>query len=415
MSMLDLDLARFQGRVSAAVGWLARGPARLRPALAAVLAAGGLAGCATPGSGPVPAATALFHDEAFVAPSTPVDTATVFALDDEMREYVKRNTPSELRTGAIVRDRLLEDLFTRGRLQLDYESSRTRTASEAFEAKRGNCLSLVILTGALARELDLDVTYQSVETEETWSRAGDLYFLSGHVNVVLGQRRSQISTRLDYETMKVVDFLPPRDQGGRRTHEISERTVLAMYMNNRAAESLIGDHVDDAYWFAKEAIRLDPRLLIAYNTLGVIYLHRHDAARAEHVLRSITALEPDNPRVLGNLAAAVREQGRIDEAKVMEARLLALEPDPPFHYFVLGQLAMLHGDYEGARRQFLKELAREPDYHEFHFWLAQAELRLGDYADARKHLAIAMETSTRRTDRDLYAAKLDRLRAAGVQ
>jgi tetratricopeptide (TPR) repeat protein len=75
---------------------------------------------------------------------------------------------------------------------------------------------------------------------------------------------------------------------------------------------------------------------------------------------------------------------------------------------------MSHGDYEGARQLFLKELAREPDYHEFHFWLAQAELRLGDYADARAHLAIAMANSTRRTDHDLYAAKLDRLSAAGV-
>jgi tetratricopeptide (TPR) repeat protein len=410
--MLELD--RTHRRAHAAIGRLARLPARLRPVLAALLVAGGLAGCATPDAVPVPVYADLFHDEAFVAPAAPIDTDAVFALNAPMREYVQRNKVGETRSGSAVRDRLLNDLFSRDHLQLDYESSRTRTASEAFAARRGNCLSLVLLTGALARGLGLDVTYQSVETEESWSRAGDLYFMSGHVNVVLGQRLAQVSRSLDYESLKVVDFLPPKDQGGRHVHAISERTVLAMFMNNRAAESLVADRVDDAYWYAREAIRLDPRLLIAYNTLGVIYLHRHDAVRGERVLRRVADIDPDNPRVLGNLAQAVREQGRIDEAKVIEARLARLEPVPPFLYFVQGQLAMSHGDYEGARQLFLKELAREPDYHEFHFWLAQAELRLGDYADARAHLAIAMANSTRRTDHDLYAAKLDRLSAAGV-
>jgi tetratricopeptide (TPR) repeat protein len=323
--------------------------------------------------------------------------------------------PNSMNGSMAGRDRLLDDLITKGKLKLDYESSRTLTASEAFAARSGNCLSLVILTAAFAREMNLAITYQSVDTDEVWSRAGDLYFLSGHVNVMLGHRASQASTRLDFETQKIVDFLPSEDQGGRRTHEITEQRVLAMYMNNRAAESLIEDRVDDAYWFSKESIRLDPTFLSAYNTLGVVYLRHHDPARAEHVLRGVAIVAPDNPRMLGNLAQAVREQGRIDEAQVMEARLAQIEPVPPFRYFVLGQLAMAHGDWAGARAQFLKELAREPDYHEFHFWLAQADVRLGDYADARKHLAIALQNSTRRTDHDLYAAKLDRLTAAGVR
>jgi Tfp pilus assembly protein PilF len=395
--------------------------ARLSAGVAALAAAAGLAGlaglggCATPPE-PRPVATTddLRDDAAFAPASVPVDASSVFALTDAMRAYVAHDMPRTTSGGMLGRDKLLDDLYTKGRLKLDYESSGTLTAAQAFEARRGNCLSLVILTAAFAKEMNLDVTFQSVDTDEVWSRAGDLYFLSGHVNVVLGLRASQVSTRLDYETQKVVDFLPIEDQGGRHTHPISEQRVLAMYMNNRAAESLGDDQVDNAYWFAQESIRLDPTFLSAYNTLGVVYLRHHDPARAEHVLRLVAVLAPNNPRMLGNLAQSVRDQGRIDEAKVMEARLEQIEPIPPFHWFVLGQLAMARGDYAEARKQFQRELAREPDYHEFHFWLALADLRLGYVAEARQHLAIALENSTRRTDHDLYAAKLDRLTAAGV-
>jgi hypothetical protein len=51
---------------------------------------------------------------------------------------------------------------------------------------------------------------------------------------------------------------------------------------------------------------------------------------------------------------------------------------------------------------------------EFHVWLGVADFRLGDLEGARKHLAIAMENSTTRTDHDLYAAKLEHLRSHGA-
>lgn len=356
----------------------------------------------------------LFDDASFGKPDMPIDPSTVFALDDGMRDYVMHHSPNSLRSDAVAREQLLGDLFTKGRLQLDYDAAQTRTASEAFEAKRGNCLSLVVLTGAMARELGLAVTYQSVDTEEIWSRTGDMYFLSGHVNVMLGHKPLHAMGRATIGESTVVDFLPRGSHDGRRTRAIDEKTVLAMYMNNRAAETMIDGHLDDAYWLAKEAIRLDPSFLSSYNTLGVIYLRHHDAVRAERVLRVMAEMQPRNPVVLGNLISALNQQGRGGETTEMQARLAKLEPAPPFQWFVQGQLAMAKGEWAEAKRLFQLELAREPDYHEFHFWLAQAEWRLGEYSDARKHLDLAMKNSNKRADHDLYAAKLDRLTAAGV-
>ena len=60
---------------------------------------------------------------------------------------------------------------------------------------------------------------------------------------------------------------------------------------------------------------------------------------------------------------------------------------------------------------FSREVSRDAYNHEFHFWLAAAYARLGDSERARKHLTTAMEFSNTRQERDLYAAKLDRIGA----
>ena len=70
---------------------------------------------------------------------------------------------------------------------------------------------------------------------------------------------------------------------------------------------------------------------------------------------------------------------------------------------------------EDARRLFAREVERTPDYHEFQFWLAVTYAELNDPKHAAEHLARAMEASTTRRDHDLYAAKLDRLKALGPQ
>jgi hypothetical protein len=46
--------------------------------------------------------------------------------------------------------------------------------------------------------------------------------------------------------------------------------------------------------------------------------------------------------------------------------------------------------------------------------LAAAYIGLGDTERARAELALAIDTSTTRISRDIYAAKLDKIRSLGV-
>src|SRR5262245_13990384 len=172
----------------------------------ALLVAVVLAGCATAPTGPPPQAERLLRDDRFGPPSVTIDTRQIFAVSEPMRQYLRSEVVS-LSRNHDAQDGLLKALYSRAQLKLDYDSSSTRTAGEAFEARSGNCLSLVVMTAAFAKELGLKVGYQSAYMEETWSRSGDLLVRAGHVNITLGPRLADRATVTGRNL--TIDFLPP--------------------------------------------------------------------------------------------------------------------------------------------------------------------------------------------------------------
>jgi tetratricopeptide (TPR) repeat protein len=351
----------------------------------------------------------LWSDAAFAPPAERIAPEDVFALSDDMRRYLREDMAGALRTKGRQQG-LIDALYHTAQLRLSYDPSRTRNAAEAFAARSGNCLSLVIMTAAFARELGLQVNYQSAYTDETWSRSGNLYFRSGHVNLSLGPRLIDAGRMQESRTL-TIDFLPPEELRGLRTSPISEATVLAMFMNNRAAEALVRGHTDDAYWWARAAMQANPNFLGAWNTLGVVYMRHGDKTLADRAFARVLGTEPGNTQALANRAQVLEQLGRADEARALRERLAKIEPYPPFHFFDLGREAMARGDFKGARALFARELDRAAYQSEFHFWYGLASWRLGDAAEARRHLDLALENSATRGEHDLYAAKLAWLRA----
>ena len=369
-----------------------------------------LQGCAS--SAPPPSQTAgLFSDGLFAPARSPLAAEQVLAMSPQMQDYLQREiVPQVRRVGA--RQALLDSLYSRSALQLEYDAQHTRTAAEAFDARRGNCLSLVLMTAVFARSLDLPVRFNSVHVDEQWRRSGRFDVLSGHVNLSLARApadRSSVSTVSDLWT---IDFLPADELVGQRSREISERTVLAMFFNNRAAEQMMQGQLDEAYWSVRAALAHDPHFVGAYNTLGVIYRRHAQPVLAETVFRHVVALEPNSPVGLLNLQLVLRDQGRVDEAGAVAERLAKLKSDPPYKFFDLGLAALRAGQFQEAKRQFKREIERMAFVHEFHFSLALAHYALGELDDARQQLALAREYSVSSQDRLQYDSKLANLRGA---
>ncbi len=365
-----------------------------------------LTGCAS--TPPAPPRTDVFLDAAFQPPSTPIDAQAALQLSPAMKRFAETEMAAEIRSKG-VREGLIDALYTRGRLQLDYDSEITRTAAEAFDARRGNCLSLVLMTAAFARHLNLPVQLNSVYLEESWTRSNGIFFVAGHVNVSLGRAPNRSAGRVavfgDPELM-TIDFLPPDQIRRNRSRVIDEPTILAMFQNNRAAEALMQGRVDDAYWWARAAVLTDSRWLAAYNTLAVLYRRKGLYDPAEHALRVVLEREPLNVQAMSNLVLVLSDLGRREEAQALAQQLAQVQPVPPYKFFDEGVAAMKAGDFAAARQLFRKEVARAAYVPEFHFWLALANYGLGDLPGARGAITKALQNSATTHDRELYGAKL---------
>ena len=356
-----------------------------------------------------PYADSLFDDAAFQPRSTP-GNIDVFALSQAMKRYLDTEIgPKMRRMGRL--EGFVDAIRNDPRLKLKYDSSSTRTAAEAFESHAGNCISMVIMTAALAKELGLPVYYQRVYADETWSRDSGILFRSEHVNLTLRRRLGSYSNLVDRSHEIIIDFLPQDDVRGYRTRAIEEHTLIAMFMNNRAAESLARGQLDDAYWWARGAIVRDQGFLDAYNTLGVVYTRHRNLSHAERVFRRLLERELDNPNCISNLAAVLSAAGQRQAAQALLQKLARIEPYPPFYFQDLARAALNRGDYAMAINLFKQELGRDPDDHAAHFGLAVAYFQTGDLASAQAQLSAAMQDSTTPHDHELYAAKLAWLRS----
>lgn len=372
----------------------------------------GLAGCANRPL--LPDAQALLRDELFQAPERAIDPNRVFAISDAMRAYADRELVG-LAHRHDPRRALIDALYQNGQLRLAYDASTTHDAAEAFAARAGNCLSLVIMTASLARHLGLPVGFQQVQTEDFYSRSGGLTLASGHVNLVLGPPSMRRNFGTQEDVTLTVDFLSQRDMRGQRTRPLDEATIVAMYFNNRAVELLAAGQMAAAYWHARAALQRDAGFFGAANTLGVIYHRAGYAVEAEAAFRHALKAEPDNVHPLSNLVRLLDELGRGAETPELAVRLARLQPEIPFQHFNLGRAALLAGEPARALEMFLRELRLQPYQDEVHFWTAQAYVQLGRSDRAAGHLARAVEYSSSPAAHDRYAAKLDHLRRAAVQ
>jgi Flp pilus assembly protein TadD len=371
-----------------------------------------LTGCASAPSSSLAPPTELFTDASFAPPSRPVDASDLFTLSPEMRAYLHGSEFASALHSMGKQRGLLEALYTKGKLKLDYDAAYTRNAAETFRDRAGNCMSLVIMTAAFAKELNIPVRYQSVDME-SWSRNGDFYLLSGHVNIMLGSRTTMSDVMP--EQVLVVDFLgtPQADRWG--THLLGEDQIVSMFQNNRAAEALVDGRLDDAYWWARAAVARHPASAMPLNTLAVIYERHGDKPMAERVYRAALQREPENLTTLRNLQPVLAALGKTDEAQAIAKRLASMEPVPPFQYFHQGVAAYQERQYGKARDLFRREIKRAPYNDEFHFWLGATYLQLGKLADARDELALAVDNSTPSDIRKRYSAKLAHLRQLGMR
>jgi TolB-like protein/DNA-binding winged helix-turn-helix (wHTH) protein/Tfp pilus assembly protein PilF len=112
---------------------------------------------------------------------------------------------------------------------------------------------------------------------------------------------------------------------------------------------------------ARKTIAYEPRSAEGHLRLANYHWLRGDRAAAAEFFRKGSALNPDSSLVLGFQAGDAAEQGRYDEAVMLQRRVVSLDPVSPTSINNLGGFLLAAGRFEEAKAEYLKAYELRPD------------------------------------------------------
>ena len=349
----------------------------------------------------------LFNDALFKPASVNVSAAEVFALSPEMRNYLDHDIAARVRTRG-RQYALIDALYQRGATQARVRRRRTRNAAEAFAARSGNCLSLVIMTAAFAKELGMIVRYQHVFAEDTWSRDRRLLLRDRPREPVARPQGCRPEVRRE-RVERADDRLPAAGEPARTTHVGDRRADDRRDVHEQPRGRIADDGPSRRRVLVRaRGDRPGRRVSWRRTTRSASSTSSHgNLAEAQRALEFVLEREP------ANMQRDVQPRARAARRRAASRRRRSCKRSSTQHgaQSALRLLQARHGGHAAKattaspRTCSPRRSIARPYYHEFHFWLALADVGLGETDAARRHMTLAIENSTTRKDHDLYAAK----------
>ncbi len=129
----------------------------------------------TPNTAHISQIEQYFYDEHFVEVDGLPQPDDLFSLPgDAVRELRTELQRAKLtKSNNMLANEWLAEYINAEEGAFQYRDNMTRVASETFNERAGNCLSLVLLTSALAQELGVEVEFQEIEVPPVWDKQGD--------------------------------------------------------------------------------------------------------------------------------------------------------------------------------------------------------------------------------------------------
>jgi tetratricopeptide (TPR) repeat protein len=244
----------------------------------------------------------------------------------------------------------------------------------------------------LVKEAERDP--KSSRAAKLLAKAGGIFFLDGqYLNAAIAYKKA--------------DTIAPLDERGRFTMAMSYVKLDRRDWAKPELEKLSSLDPKNAlylYWLARldydaqrynaaiagfqKAIELDPRMMRAYDNLGLCYdyLGKYDDAIASYSraveLNREQARPSPWPHV--NMAISLMAVNRLTEAENHLRMAIAYDARLPQAHYQLGQALEKQGKYEDAIESLNRAAALDPAYPEPHYALSRIYQRQGKSEEAKK-------------------------------
>lgn len=332
---------------------------------------------------------AILHDDVFpYADAYAIETPqSLFWLSDEAKDFVDLAVSGRMSDEKQVQG-LMSHIFNRAEFDLLYQADANTDANTTFEKRAANCLSLTIMTYAMAEHAGFNARFQKIDIPEFWTRRDGYALLNGHINLRIVPNYT-VSTLSLYRRDLVIDFDPQEGGYDFNADELSKERIVAMFYNNKAAELVIKGELNHAYAYLRAALRVDPHYEGALLNLGLIYRHAGELVYAETAYLAAISLDEDYLTAWENLATLYNRTQRENEAQAIYARLERHRINNAYYHLMLAEQALDEGQPTQSIQHFKDAIALDDNPHQFYSGLAQAFLNLGDLDNSQRYLKIA--------------------------
>ncbi|HEX5792368.1 MAG TPA: hypothetical protein VFY01_03775, partial [Rheinheimera sp.] len=205
----------------------------------------------------------------------------------------------------------------------------------------------------------------------------------------------------------VVDYLP--SSGDLTGPRVSEKTFIAMFYRNLAADAVLAKQYQQALALLNAALTYAPEYGGVINLAAIVHRRISEAKLAEQFYQYGLKVVGNKATLLSNYASLKLSIGEAAAAAEMLQSLRELEDYDPYLWYLLGQTATSQQQYQQAVGYYAKAVKQAPYVHQLQLELAAAFYRNNQSEQAAKALAVAAELAPTDGTRRRYDAKLEAL------